>query len=99
MEEKTCSVQNGRCTCNQGLNPDGTGNCVGKFTHYQQLVLNHLSWQSHVSSGMLVLRQTLCKIKVYVFKDKGVSIITKKWSQLRKAIQRTGKNVEHYKFH
>ena len=63
------------------------------------LVLNHLSWQSHVSSGILVLRQTLCKIKVYVFKDKGVSIITKKWSQWRKAIQRTGKNVEHYKFH
>ena len=48
VEEKTCSVQNGRCTCNQGLHSDGTGNCVGKFTHYKQLVLNHLSGQFHI---------------------------------------------------
>ena len=61
MEEKTCSVQNVRCTCNQGLHPDGTGNCVGKFTHYQWLVLNHLSGQFHVSSGILVLSQQMGK--------------------------------------
>ena len=59
MEEKTCSVQNGRCTCNQGLHPDGTGNCVGKFTHYQGFVLDHLSGQFHISSGILVVRQQM----------------------------------------
>ena len=65
MEEKTCSVQNGRCTCNQGLHPDGTVNCVGKFTHY------HLSGQFHVSSGILVLSQQMGKsfpVSVLTFK-------------------------------
>ena len=58
MEEKTCSVQNGRCTCNQGLHPDGTGNCVGKFMHYHGLVPNHLSWQFHISSGIFCSKAT-----------------------------------------
>ena len=61
MEEKTCSVQNGRCTCNQGLHPDGTGNCVGKFMHYQVLVVNNLREQFHTSSGILVLRLQMGK--------------------------------------